>query len=105
MKIIAKTDNGFLLEASRNEIAQLMGFKDGWDKGFDKEWKSDVLGNLNKQFDIDKVVETANYVRTLDRQTLLNTQHRFERLAKEVEDVRNEVSKLNLFDTLKEETE
>lgn len=37
MKILGKTDDGFIVQISKDEVAQLRGFKSNWDLEYDRK--------------------------------------------------------------------
>lgn len=100
MKIIAKTEKGFLIEADKHDLAALMGYTSPYDSAFEQAirgWDNKVIG---QEFDIVQATKTADYIRTLDTKVLADAQKEFESLARQMEETRNKILKLNLFEQL-----
>ena len=98
MKILAKTVDGYMLEATDMEIAQLHGFQTTYDKDYRRN-----LVHIGYEVDISKLTRNAEFLRTLDDKVITKAQNRFEELAKEMEMIRDQVIRLNLFDKLKQD--
>ena len=100
MKIIAKTETGFLIEAEQKDLAALMGYTSYYDSDYGKtikDWGNKIIG---QEFDIVQATKTADYIRTLDTKVLADAQKEFESLARQMEETRNKILKLNLFEQL-----
>ena len=98
MKILARTAEGYMLEATEVEMAQLHGFQ----TLYVKDYKRNVV-EIGYDVDISKLTRNAEFLRTLDASVITKAQNRFEELAKEMETIRDQVTRLNLFDKLKQE--
>ena len=97
MKVIARTGQGYLLEASPTELAQLQGYASEYSNGYQKG--SDRIG---EEIDITKMVQTAAYVRTMDQQVIKELVRRLQAAMDQVNQASENVEKLNLFDKLKD---
>jgi hypothetical protein len=97
MKILARTADGYMLEATEMEMAQLHGFQTTYDKDYRRN-----LVEIGYDVDISKLTRNAEFLRTLDTSVITKAQNRFEELAKEMETIRDQVTRLNLFDKLKQ---
>lgn len=102
MKIIASTIGVFLLEASENEIAQLHGFEGRQDSAYRKIMYAPEIGT---EIELSKIVQAAKYVRTLDSAVLEQSHERLLTMAERLNDIRDLVHKLNLFEDLKKEVD
>jgi hypothetical protein len=99
MKVIAKIDRErVLVEASIEELALLNGFASRYDKGFDSATMSEVNSELN----IQKMVTTSRFVRTMRKDVLEKTKNFLEQAIENLDGTMEEVSKLTIFETLKE---
>jgi hypothetical protein len=97
MKVIAKTGNGYLLEASPSELAQLQGYTSEYSNGYQKS--TDRIGD---EIDISKMVQIASYTRTLAPEVIRETIVRLEATIGKLQSAGELVEKLNLFDKLKD---
>jgi hypothetical protein len=102
MKIIAKTESGYLVDASENEIAQLHGYEGHYDSDYRKAVSNAVPG---AEIDISKIVKAAKYVRTLDSAVLEQSHDRLLTMADKLSEVRDLVYKLNMFEDLKKQSD
>ena len=102
MKIIAKTENGFLIDASANEIAQLHGYESDYDSDYRKVVSNAVPG---AGIDISKIGRAAKYVRTLDSAVLEQSTDRLLSMVEKLTEVRDLVYKLNMFEDLKKQAD
>ena len=98
MKIIAKTETGYLVDASEDEIAQLHGYESSYDSVYRKAISHAAPG---AEIDISKIVKAAKYVRTLDSAVLEQSHERLLTMAEKLTEVRDLVYKLNIFEDLK----
>jgi len=97
MKIIANTDTGFLVEATKAEIALLHGFETQYDKGI-----ASSMFAIGHDIELGDIVKSAKYVRNLDSAVLEKAQKRFTELADEMHALRGLIYKLNIFEDLKQ---
>lgn len=102
MKIIAKTETGFLIDASANEIAQLHGYEGHYDSDYRKAVSHAAPG---AEIDISKIVKSAKYVRTLDSAVLEQSTDRLLSMVEKLTEVRDLVYKLNMFEDLKKQAD
>ena len=100
MKIIAKTEKGFLVDASANEIAQLHGYESDYDSDYRKAVSNAAPG---AEIDISKITKAAKYVRTLDSAVLEQSTDRLLSMVEKLTEVRDLVYKLNMFEDLKKQ--
>lgn len=100
MKIIAKTETGYLVDASENEIAQLHGYEGAYDSDYRKTIS---FGSRGSEIDISKIVQAAKYVRTLDSAVLKQSTDRLLSMVEKLTEVRDLVYKLNMFEDLKKQ--
>jgi hypothetical protein len=98
MKVIAKIDNGTVLcEVSIEEIAQLNGFRNQYDTSFSKS-----LCDVGAECNLNKMVTTSQYVRTMDTKVIEHISKSLQDAMDKVTEAGNFVTKLNLFDKLKD---
>lgn len=101
MKVIAKIDRErVLVEASLDELALLNGFRSRYDNGFDAFKMSEVNCELN----IQKMVTTSQYVRGMRKDVLEKAKVELEKAIGRIDDSMEEISKLTIFETLKEDS-
>ena len=99
MKVIAKIDKErVLVEASLEELALLNGFRSRYDQGFD----SNKMTEVNSELNIQKMVTTSQYVRNMRREVLDKAKKDLEQAISKLDDSMEEISKLTIFETLKE---
>lgn len=98
MKIIAQTGSGYLLEATAIELAQLQGYSNQ----FDSNYKIGARDKIGEEIDINKMVQTAAFVRTMDKQVITELTSRLQRAMDSVNSANECVEKLNLFEKLKD---
>lgn len=97
MKIIANSENGFLIQASKEEISYLWGLSGPYDEKFRKE-----MVNLGTEIDLVNIVKTAAYVRGMDKEVLCQIRKMFDMAQGQLASITNTVSKMTIFETLKE---
>ena len=97
MKIIATTGDGFLIEASALEIAQLRGFRNLGD--MERNRSKIVVGGT---VDVTALNTTAEYLRGVSDNELQRVAHDLEGVIKNINGVRDVVNSLNIFETIKE---
>ncbi len=100
MKIIAKTDDGFMLEADRAELALMVGL----DSPYSEEFKKLKL-NIGNELEIRKINETSEFVRSLDKNKLQSLRDDLSRIIDRLDDAGETVQALTLFDKLKKPEE
>ena len=100
MKIIAKTETGYLVEANADEVAQLHGFESSYDSAYRKIMYNPEIGH---EIDIGKITKAAKYVRTLDSAVLEQSTDRLLSMVEKLTEVRDLVYKLNMFEDLKKQ--
>ena len=99
MKVIAKIDRDrVLVEASLEELALLNGFRSRYDNGFDAHKMTEVNCELN----IQKMVTTSQYVRNMRKDILEKAKRELEEAIGNIDESMDEISKLTIFETLKE---
>jgi hypothetical protein len=99
MKVIAKIDRErVLVEVNIEELALLNGFRSRYDKGFDVHSMSEV----NSECNIQRMVTTSQYVRSMRKDVLEKTKNFLEQAIENLDDSMDEISKLTIFETLKE---
>ena len=99
MKIIAKmSERVALCEVSEEEIALLHGFKSSYTTGYIHSTHMAI----GREIDVGRMANVNNYVRTMDKTVLSTIRTRLEEGIKGIDAALNEVSKLTIFETLKE---
>jgi predicted proteasome-type protease len=102
MKVIAKIDRErVLVEANIEELALLNGFRSRYDQGFDSHKMTEVNSELN----IQKMVTTSQYVRGMRKEVLEKARKELEMAIERIDGSMDEISKLTIFETLKESNE
>ena len=97
MKIIAETDKGYMLDASADEIAKLLGYRGTYDSDFRQG--SIKLGN---DIDVGAIGTISSYVKNLDKNELQSIKHNLEGVIKNIDGAMDKVQSMNLFETIKE---
>ena len=97
MKIIAKSENGFLIDATPLEIAQLRGFRNLG--AMERERSTIKVGGT---VDVTALNTTAEYLRGVSNDQLQRVTHDLEGIIKNINGVRDVVDSLNIFETIKE---
>jgi hypothetical protein len=98
MKVIAKIDKErVLVETTLEEIALLNGFRSRYEHGFDMK-----MAEVNSELNIQKMVTTSQYVRNMRREVLDKAKKDLEQAISKLDDSMEEISKLTIFETLKE---
>jgi len=97
MKIIAGTNDGYIMEVSNNEVAQIMGFRGAHDINFRNR-----LPEIDDNISIDDTATISQYVRNLDKDQLQVIKHDLEGVIKNIEGAMKKVQAMNLFETIKE---
>lgn len=100
MKVIANTEHGHLLEVNNDELAQILGYSGHYDPDYKR-----TTNHIGLEYDISKVVKTAQYVRNLDKDVLTESHKRLMAMADRVNEVRELVYQLNVFEDLREAAE
>lgn len=99
MKVIASIDSQRLLcEISIEELALLNGFRNAWDEGFKR---GDYI-KVGSECNLAKMAATSNYVRTMNKDTLAGAKAKLEQGIKTIDIAMEEITKLTIFETLKE---
>ena len=97
MKIIAGTNDGYIMEVSTDEVAKLLGFRGSYDSDF-KRSMPEIDDNIN----IDDTATISNYVRNLDTNQLQVIKHDLQSAIKNIDGAVKKVQSMNLFETIKE---
>ena len=97
MKIIASTDNGFLIEATEDEIALVLGFQGQYDSNFKRSTLK--IGTL---IEVKKFNATASFVRNMDTNRLTSLRSSLTCAIEEVDDAIENVEAMKLFELIKE---
>lgn len=93
MKIIAKTDSGYLVDATKNELALIMGIRSASDV------KEASLRN-GAEIEIREVDKVARFVRNLDSSKMLMIKKQLEIAIDDIDEAMDTVQQMTLFDTL-----
>lgn len=104
MKIIAKTETGYLAEIQENEVAQLLGYYSGHDSDFVKMARShsDRMDLTRLEIDITRMHNTASMLRGLNKDYIHDAKKQLERAQSDLDDLEDTVNKMTLFETLKD---
>jgi len=95
MKIIAKTNGGYLLEADRAEVALMLGFRYAHDI-------SDSALTIGTEMSLTKMAVTSEFVRTLDTSKIKDLKTKLGFILDELDAASETVQALTVFETLKE---
>jgi hypothetical protein len=97
MNIVASTKNGFLLDATANEIALILGFRSSYDDKF-------ALSSLciGAEIEVKKFYDTAEFVRHMDKGKLVSIKDSLTRAIAEVDAASESVNSMNIFEIIKE---
>lgn len=98
MKVIAETANGVMLEASKEEIALILGFRNMYADGF----KSDMV-KIGKEIPIVKIDKVSRFVRTLEKDKLMHIKDQLTLAINGIDAAADAVSEVTLFATLAED--
>lgn len=100
MKVIAKIDGDRVLcEVNVDEVALLNGFKTRYSDGFG----SGNYLSVGSEFNLEKLVATSQFVRSMRPQILKQAKNELEGAIRQIDEAADIVSKLEIFNTLKEE--
>lgn len=95
MKIIGKTQNGFILDASNDEIALLMGFRRTYDDGFKQ-----LNVGIGTEMNLSKMAATSEFLRNVDKEKLTALKQQLGWVIDAVDEAQDTVQAITLFDTL-----
>ena len=98
MKIIAETSNGVLLEANKDEVALILGFRNRYTGGF-----KDNMLTIGKEIPITKINQVSSFVRTLDKDRLQSIRESLVLAIDGIDNAADTVSEVTLFATLSED--
>ena len=98
MKIIAETISGVMLEATKAEVALILGFRNTYADGF----KNEML-NIGKEIPIVKINQVSSFVSTLDKDRLQSIRESLVTAIDGIDKATETVSELTLFTKLSEE--
>jgi hypothetical protein len=99
MKVIAKIDNDRILcEVSGDEIALLNGFRSRYDQGF----RMSEMTTVGAEYNITKMAAISQFIRNVNKGTLIGAKERLENSIQQIDEAMNEISKLGIFEILKE---
>lgn len=98
MKLIAKTDNGFLADLTANEVAMILGFRSAYDDNYKK-----AQIKIGADIPVNRIKSTAEFVRTMEESRLKNLRQSLENAITDINNASDTVNKLKLFDALKKE--
>lgn len=102
MKIIANvTSDRFLCEVSSEELARLHGMRGRYEDAYNKILMSVKVGY---DFDITGIDDNARLLRTLDQNRMEKITNALRQALDSVENIREDVQALTLFEKLKEES-
>lgn len=100
MKIIAKTEHGYLAELHETEIANIIGHYSTYETEF-RALLSSRDGNLTGlEIDVAKMYDTARMLRGLNKDHIADAKAKLESTRKKLEGLEDIVNKMTLFDTL-----
>ena len=97
MKIIANTSSGYLLEATKEELALIMGFRNSYSTGFN----NDML-HIGTNIEIDKIDKVSRFVRNLDKDRLQSIKGSLESAITELDNAVDLTQNITLFAMLEE---
>lgn len=104
MKLIAKTQTGYLAEVNENEVAQLLGHYNGHASDFVSMVRAystrDNLTGL--EIDITQMYQMASMLRGLNKDNIADAKKQLERTQSKLKDLEDLVNKMTLLTTLKE---
>lgn len=99
MKVIAKIDSGRVLcEVSVEELAFLNGYKNIYEKGYDKDKMTEVGTECN----LKRMVTTSQFVRSLRPDTLKKTKESLEKIISDLDNTMETVASLEIFNILQD---
>lgn len=99
MKVIAKIDSSKVLcEVSIEELAFLNGFRGQHEKGFDES-----MTRVGAECNLKKMVTTSRFVRSLRKDTLMQTKANLENIISKLDETLVTVAGLEVFGILSEE--
>lgn len=96
MKIIAKTNRGFLIDCDRGEIAFILGF----DGTHNTEFQNLKL-EIGTALEVRKINEVSAFVRGLDKDKLKYLRENLQKTLDAINEATDTVHSLTLFDKLK----
>lgn len=99
MKVIAKIDTGRVLcEVSVEELAFLNGYKNTYEKGYDKDKMTEVGTECN----LKRMVTTSQFVRSLRPDILKKTKESLEKIISDLDTTMETVASLEIFNILQD---
>lgn len=99
MKVIAKVDsNRVLCEVSIEELAFLNGYKNTYEKGYDK----DKMSQVGTECNLRRMVTTSQFVRSLRPETLKKTKENLEKIISDLDTTMETVASLEIFNILQD---
>ena len=93
MKIIAKTDGGYLLDVGNQELANLLGLT------YEHQIPKDVA--IGSTLDIVKASDAAQFLRSLDPEKIKRIKKHFVSISEQFDEMSDVVQGLILLDTIK----
>jgi len=97
MKIIGKTEDGWLLEASKDDVALMMGFRYAHDDGF-----KNTKVTIGTEMHLTKMAATSEFLRTIDKDRLKDFKNRISYVIDDIDHAIDTVTELTIFEKLKE---
>lgn len=97
MKIIGKTEDGFLLEASKDDVALMMGFRYAFDDGF-----KNTKITIGTEMSLTKMAATSEFLRNIDKDRLKEFKSRIEYVIDDIDRAIDTITELTIFETLKD---
>ena len=98
MKIIAETSTGVLLEANKDEVALILGFRNRYTDGF-----KDNMLTIGKEIPITKINQVSSFVRTLDKDRLQSIRESLMSAIDGIDNAAETISEVTLFAKLADE--
>ena len=95
MKIIAKTNSGYLLEADRGEVALMMGYR------YAHEISDSSLA-IGIEMALNKIAVTSEFVRTLDESRIKDLKIKLGFILAELDAASEVAQGMTMFERLKE---
>ena len=98
MKIIAETATGVLIEANKDEVALILGFRNRYTDGF-----KDNMLKIGTDIPITKINQVSSFIRTLDKDKLQSLREQLVLAIDGIDKAADTASEITLFATLSED--
>lgn len=97
MKIIATTKNGWILEATKDEVALMMGYR----TAYEDEFKNAKV-TIDTEMQLGRLAATSEFLRNIDKDRLKEFKNRMEYIMVDIDKAIDTVQQLTIFEKIKD---